>query len=360
MNIGIAFCSSETTRTKRELEQLADLEILEVAAAVQEALERQGHRAEEVDLNIHPLEYLYQFDWIFNLVETVYGYPLKDYEITSAMEAMGIPFTGCSSKVLKICSDKSLTKNILRKRNLLTPRYEVVKPGESVIPRLDFPLIVKPMREDGSVGISKNSVVYSSEMLFEKVNEIHAAYYQPALVEEYLEGRDISVALLGSRERPQVLPPAECVFRPSYEGARIQTFDSKWLADSADYQNCYTACPCELDGALLKHIEETCSKAYRILGCRDYARVDLRLVDHSPYIIEVNPNPCINPHDSGFVRAGKVAGYSFDDLIQMILTSSIVNWKYPIPTSTGANYGRFIKKTHSDRPAGDYPVITPN
>ncbi len=360
MKIGIVYCTSDTIQTGRELEKLADLEILEVAGAVHEALERQGHRTEEVDLRIHPLEDLCQFNWIFNLVETVYGFPLKDYEITSAIEAMGIPFTGCSSKVLKSCNDKSLTKSILRKRNLLTPRYEVLKPGERITSRLGFPLIVKPMKEDGSVGISKNSVVTSLESLSEKVKEIHAAYHQPALVEEYLEGRDISVAILGSRESPQVLPPAECVFQPSYEGARIQTFESKWLVDSADYQNAYTACPCELDDELLKQIEETCIKAYRILGCRDYARVDLRLLDHSPYIIEVNPNPCINPHDSGFVRAGKVAGYSYDDLIHIILSSSIVNWKYPIPISSGVSYGRFIEKTRSGRSSGDYQIITPN
>jgi D-alanine-D-alanine ligase len=196
--------------------------------------------------------------------------------------------------------------------------------------------------------------------LSEKVRAIHTNYHQAALVEEYIEGRDISIPILGNGDSVQILPPLECVFSPNFDGPRIQTFESKWVEDSADYRNCYAVCPCDLDAAVLEKIKEICSKAYCLLGCRDYARVDLRLRDHSPYIIEVNPNPCINPHDSGVVRAAQAAGYPFDGLINLIFTYSQINWKYPIPGMEGAIHGHLIDETHQERPVSSNQFITEN
>ncbi len=354
MKIGVVYCATEVAPTGRELEKLADLEILEVAAAIQMALEERGHQVERVSLDPNRLEEILHFDWIFNLAETIYGYPLKEYEITETIEQMGLPFTGSGSKTLKTCTDKSLTKERLREWGILTPGSTLYQPGEKILARHRFPLIVKPVNEDGSIGIAKDSVVYSLEALTEKVLNIHENYRQAAIAEEYIDGRDISVPILGNQDRLEILPLMECVFRSSFVGPRIQTFEAKWVEDSADYQNCYTACPCQLEASLFDKIKETCIRAYNLLGCRDYARIDLRLRDRNPYIIEVNPNPCINPHDSGFVRAADAAGYHFDQLIDTIIKHSQYNWSRSIPSLRGMIYGNLFEKTYPDRPTGDY------
>jgi D-alanine-D-alanine ligase len=250
---------------------------------------------------------------------------LKEYEIAEQMEWLGIPFTGSGSTTLKMCSDKAAVKKVLFSQGVRTPEFEVFKPGAEVYTQLGFPLIVKPLHEDGSIGIYKDSVVGTSRALDRKVHRIHQRYHQAALVEEYIDGRDISVSILGNSEKLNVLPPSECVFLEGFEGPKILTFDAKWVVGSSDFKHTGSACPCDLEPEIRDNLMKIATDVYGLMGCRDYARIDFRLQGNIPYVLEVNPNPCINPEDSGFVRAAMAEGYPYNDLILEILDRSMIN-----------------------------------
>lgn len=322
MHLGVVFCSTELSTHGREIERLADCEVFEVAEAVKAALEAEGFQAELVDLGITPLEDLEKFDWVFNLAETIVGFPLTEYEVAERMEHLGIQFTGTGSSGLKACLDKGTTKAELVKAGILTPAFEVVPPGAEASGCLGFPLFVKPVHEDGSIGITGNSIVWAASELDSMVKRIHQLYHQAALVETYIDGRDITVSILGNGDEAVAFQPSECVYlRP--DEFKIQTFDTKWVVGSEAYHASVGVCPIVIDPALEKRIQAIALQVYHLMGCRDYARVDFRVNDQAVYVLEVNPNPCINPVDTGYVRAAKAAGFSYNQLIARILNHSI-------------------------------------
>jgi D-alanine-D-alanine ligase len=320
--IGIIFSSSETSSPGRELEKLADMESFETALAVKAALESHGYQADTVDLGKTRIGEVRQYDWIFNLAESVCGYPLADYEVAGVLEAMRMPFTGAGSITLQACLNKPTTKITLREHGILTPAFEVFNPGDAIKTGLNFPLIVKPVHEDGGVGIYDDSVVETASELIRVVERVHSVFSQAALVEEYIEGREITASILGNDETTLSLPPSECIY-PDPGVKKILTFAANWLPSNKAYQTIFSQCPCDLEPDVEAAIRATALKVYRIMNCRDYGRVDFRLRENVPYVLEVNPNPCINPSDSGFVRAGMAVGLPFEQLINKILEYSI-------------------------------------
>jgi len=320
--IGIIFSSSNTTAPGRELEKLADMESVETALAVKAALERSGYRADLVDLGKARIGEVRKFDWIFNLSESVCGYPLADYEVAGVLEALKLNFTGSGSVTLKACLNKATAKSELRKQGILTPAFEVFNPGDPLITRLEFPLIVKPEHEDGGVGIFDDSIVENNSELTRAVERVQTVFSQAALVEEFIDGREITASILGNDGTALALPPSECIY-PDPGVKKILTFAANWLPTDKAYQTIISQCPCDLDAGVEARIKEIAMQVYKIMNCRDYGRVDFRLRDNIPYVLEVNPNPCINPVDSGFVRAGMAVGLSFDQLIKKILECSI-------------------------------------
>jgi D-alanine-D-alanine ligase len=316
------FCSSNVTAAGREMEKLADCEVFEVAKAIKAALEEKGHRVDLVNLNGFRIEDLRNYDWVFNLAESVCGFPYADYEIARLLETSGIGFTGSGSSTLRFCLDKALTKAELGWYGITTPAYEVYHPGDPIRTGLLFPLFVKPVHEDGSIGIADNSNVRNEAELTRKVQEIHRIYQQAALVEEYIEGRDIAASILGNSREAVVMPLTECVYLKR-EGPKFLTFESKWVTESNAFQASVSVCPAELDPEVEQLLKVIALRSYQIMGCRDYARVDFRLKGEVPYVLEVNPNPCINPDDSGYVKAGKAAGFSYGELVNRILDVSV-------------------------------------
>lgn len=323
--IGVTYCTSEETAAGREDEKLADCEVIETAHAVKAALDHHvssGLRVELVDLRTACLADLSRYDWIFNLAESIYGFPYPEYEIAGMMESLGINFTGSGSFTLKACLDKAVTKAELVKFNLLTPAYAVYQPGDRPNANRRYPLIVKPVHEDGSIGITAESVAHNPAELAARVAYIHRFYAQGALVEEYIEGRDITASILGNGSEVTAMPLSECTY-PENNGQRFLTFDAKWKSETPAFQTTIARCPCELEPAVEAQIKAIALRAYAIMGCRDYARVDFRLAGSTPYLLEINPNPCISPDDSGYVRSGKANGFAYDELIKNILDSSI-------------------------------------
>jgi D-alanine-D-alanine ligase len=321
-SIGIVYCTSQLTVKGREIEKVADCEVVEVARAVQAVLQEKGYFATPIDLNLDQISRLCQYDWIINLAETIYGFPLTDYEIAEQMERLNIHFTGSGSQALRLCLDKAVTKAKLIQYGVNTPVYDVFYPGDQIQTKCRYPAIVKPVHEDGSIGITNNSIARNDIELALRVEEIHRVYHQAALVEEFINGRDITASILGNGDDTVVLPLSEIAY-PSQFGSKFLTFEAKWLSGSLDYQTSVAICPPVLDPTVELRIKQIALEAYHIMGCRDYARVDFRLRDDNPYVLEVNPNPCINPNDSGFVRCGKVAGFQYADLIHQILKQSM-------------------------------------
>jgi D-alanine-D-alanine ligase len=321
-DIAIIYCKSPAYSAAREIERLADEEIIEVAQAVKSGLELHGYSVDLVDLDAENIVKLSRYDWIFNLVETVNGFPLTDSEVTQKLEYLGIPFTGSSSKTLKACLDKATAKKILIQHHINTPEYFVCEPGCVIEDPINYPVIIKPVHEDGCVGITGDSHVNSYESLITQVKRIHRIYQQAALVEEFIDGRDITASILGNGENVVVLPLSEIIYS-SNTGYRHLTFNANWVIGSIDYQDSNSICPSNLNLDLENRIKAIALESYHVMGCRDYARVDFRLQNDEPHVLEVNPNPCINPDGSGFIKAALAAGISYSDLVAKILELSI-------------------------------------
>ncbi len=323
--IGVLYCPSSPGSAERMNEQIADEESYQIAMAINQSLSNHGYDSEIIKFDKQDISSLYKFDWIFNLGESVSGIPCFDYEIAQVLEDNKFNFTGAGSRSLENCQHKGKAKDILVRNHILTPKYWIVTEDLSNQNLEEsFPLIVKPIHEDGSLGISNQSIVYNSMDLRKQVELIHSIYHQEALVEEYISGRDISVSIIGTDQKKEVLPLSECVYLNPAEN-QILTYESKWIVDSWDYQNSQVVCPIEVENGIAKELEMIALHAFEVMECKDYARIDFRLSDQTPYLLDVNPNPSIHPEDAGFTRSWKATGRSYEQLAVEILANSMKN-----------------------------------
>ncbi len=274
-------------------------------------------------------------DVIFNFVESVEGISSYEYCTAGLFELLGFEYTGNTPFSLGNCLHKERTKNILRSFKIRTPKSFILnlhrKPGNmSIQPELEirslkkfslkFPVILKLLNEDASIGISEFSVVNNPDELKKQFEFLFETYKQDIIAEEYIDGRELNVAILGKN----VLPISEIDFTGLPDGLpKIVTYDGKWIAESIYYEYTKPKCPADIDKKSKKKITTLALEAFNALSCRDYARVDIR-VDKSgkPYIIEVNPNPDIS-EDSGFARAAAAKGISYPELLFTIANFAI-------------------------------------
>src|SRR5690606_30189064 len=229
----------------------------------------------------------------------------------------GIPYTGSDSATLAIALDKALCKKVLSQHGILTPKFQVMETGrERLDPDLKFPLIVKPNAEGSSKGIGTASVVDSEEELRSKVNAIIDRYRQPALVEEYIHGREFTVGLLGNKRRLRLLPPMEIRFKDA--GNERPVYD--YVVKQEWEKHVEYACPAPLSEAELRTLEKAARETFWALDCRDFARVDLRMSTTGQiYVFEVNPLPGMTPGYSDLVLISSAAGMDYDTLITEIM-----------------------------------------
>ena len=264
-------------------------------------------------------------DVIFNLCESVGNESIHEMHAVGIFELMGIPYTGSDPLTLGISLNKCRVKEILSYHGLPTPRFQLMNSPVKIglDEGLQYPLIVKPSHEDASIGIDSNSIVTTVEELKKRVRYIFRQFDQPALVEEYIDGRELNVAILGNK-KPIVLPISEIDMSTlPNEYHRIISYNAKWMKGTLEYEHTRGVCPAQLPPELETEIKEMALKAYQIIGCRDYARIDFRLSkDHKPYILEVNPNPDISD-DAGFARSGRTYGYTFEQLIGKIIECAL-------------------------------------
>jgi D-alanine-D-alanine ligase len=264
-------------------------------------------------------------DLIFNLVECVENESFQEMNVAGLYELLKIPYTGANPLALGIALNKPRVKELLGYHGIKTPKFQVFRPPDKVIlsPELQFPLIVKPSREDASVGIDDKSVTYTPGDVKKRVRYIQEEFNQPALVEEYIIGRELNVAILGSR-KPVVLPISEIDFSGLTASMhKIVSYAAKWIHGTIEYDGTKGVCPAPLPNKTEKVLKDIALRCFHIVGCRDYARVDFRLTKTGvPYVLEVNPNPDISD-DAGFARSAREYGLTFPEVVGKIVESAL-------------------------------------
>jgi len=258
---------------------------------------------------------------VINLCEGAFGDSHLEMNVPCLLELLRIPYTGSPPLALGMCQNKGLTKDVLRSNRIPTPRYRILNSFEEWKGEIAYPLFVKPLKEDASLGITSESFVRSDVELKSRVEFLIGRYDQPAIVEEYVDGRELNVSIFGS-ERPEALPISEIKFEFEGDKPKIVDYSAKWIKESEEYKRTTPVCPADLDHLVRDRVEKTALMAYKVLCCRDYARVDIRLKDDVPYVLEVNPNPDISP-EGGFARSLAKAGIPFREFVQKIITFAL-------------------------------------
>ena len=234
-------------------------------------------------------------DIVFNLTEQFAGDRQMDKNITALFELTDVPFTGSGPTGLMLCRDKRLCKQLLSLHKIRVPGFIYLPPDRAVVipKKLRFPLVVKPAFEDSSEGISNASLVANETALRERAKFVHERWQQPAIAEEFIEGREFYVSILGNKKLT-VFPIRECLFDTNAgAGPQLATYRVKWNEEFRKKWNIEFGFA-KLDPPIVNNIERTCKRVYRVLQIRDYGRIDLRLTPENKLIIlEANPNPDI-------------------------------------------------------------------
>lgn len=262
-------------------------------------------------------------DIVFNIAEGASG-PCREGYIPSILEHLRIPYTASDPLTLNICLDKARTKEILAYYGLPTSRFRVIQESNFSFNSLHYPLMVKPLYEGSSIGIRNNSLVKTRQEMRERVQWLLKQYHEPALVEEFLPGREFTVAIIGNGADARVLAIVEILFDSLPEGVNpIYSYEAKWIWDQSSNPLKIFECPARLDAGLQSDIEGACLRAYSILRCRDWCRIDVRLDGAGrPHILELNPLPGILPKpedNSCFPKAARAAGMGYNQLINEVL-----------------------------------------
>jgi len=294
--------------------------------AIREAIASWGHEVVDLEANqeLPTLLAATPVDIVFNIAEGLKGRN-RESQVPAVLELLDIPYTGSDPATLSIALDKALAKKIVRGHGIHTPNFQLMTTGKERLNKelCNFPLIVKPVAEGSSKGVLKKSVCQTEAELREVVRELVSKYRQPALIEEYISGREFTVGLLGER-RPKVLPPMEIVFLDQEEKNPVYSFEHKldWT-DRIRYD-----VPAKLDPLLMERLKAAARAAFIALGCRDVARIDFRMDDRGrPYFIECNPLPGLTPDWSDLVLIAKGAGMDYRTLIGEILSGAIRRYK---------------------------------
>ena len=303
----------------------------EVEDEVAEALGKLGHQAtlHVLDGSLKTLHALARVDCdlVFNLAESFAGNDLADYCIAAYLELIDKRFTGSGSHGLLYAQDKGVAKKILEFHGIHTPVFARSYRGRLDFSHdLEFPVIVKPAREDGSIGIEFNAVVSSIRELMERIDWLHAHFDSPVLIEEYVDGREMYVGIIGN-ENPVALPVVELDLSKLPEGRpRIAGAEVKWAKGTGAYRDTKSYVPDDLPDETVSQLQTTALAAYQALELRDYARIDMRLrPDGRVAVIEANPNPWL-ASKAEFAMAARKAGRTYAQLVQEIVDLALARY----------------------------------
>jgi D-alanine-D-alanine ligase len=258
---------------------------------------------------------------IFNNCDGFDGSNQAAADVVRLIEALGFRHTGATGPAAELCINKPRAKDALLARNIPTPRYQVFRQASENF-CLDFPVIVKPSVEDGSMGITLDSVVATPEKLCQQVQRILTTYNQPVLVEEFIPGRELAVAMLGNEEI-EILPISEEDYGLIADPLQcLLTYEAKWDPQSAYYNDILARVPADLTPAEAEIVGAAAEGAFRAIGLRDFGRVDIRLRDGIPYVIDVNEIPDL-ALDAGFWNSARAAGMTYPQMVEKIIKHAL-------------------------------------
>ncbi len=329
LRIGLAFNMKRKAENGEVEDKYAEFDDESTIIAIKNAIKSAGYNIVllEADEKFPERVMSNNIDFVFNIAEGMRG-ESRESHVPAILEMLGIPYTGSGILTHAISLDKKRTKQILIHDGVPTPKYQLFSSSsEPLNNNLRFPLFVKPNAEGSSKGIRNNSLVNNEKDMRKVLDFVISNYSQPAMVEEYLEGREFTVAVLGN-DSPKVLPIVEVTF--DYLPAGINKFDSyevKWYYDNPDNHVDPIICPAKVDEKLRKNIEDTALRAYNSINCYDFCRMDMRLDSEGvPNVIDINTLPGLIPdpkENSRFPRACFTAGMSYNQIIREILNSGL-------------------------------------
>jgi len=326
MHIALTYNLKKKDDTK-PADYFSEFDSAETVNAIASALKSRGHDVELIDVGEADLFSYFKknrIDLVFNIAEGKHG-KFREAEIPAMLDYLNVPYTGSNTFSLVLALNKALTKKILKAENIPTPNFQLfVKGDEELNPELKFPLIVKPNYEGSAKGISVSNVVGTQDALFAKVKELMMTYKQGVLVEEFIEGRELTVGVL-ENGKVAILPILEIDFSSCADsGEYFYSWRMKEYQGNASLGLVPTFyCPARLDKEVEAKVQEVARRTHQVLGCCGISRTDIRLSkDNIPYVLEINPLPGLNPKESNFPIMAYAAGMKYEELIETILISA--------------------------------------
>lgn len=326
LKILMLFDTAGTPPADQDFSQELKTEDWETEAHVIEALKKLGHEIRMVGIYDEPGLILEEVknhppDVVFNLTELFNDRSAYDRNVAGLLEMLDLRYTGTGPTGLTLCKNKGMAKEILAYHRIHFPDFAIFPPGAAIRrpKRLTFPLFVKPLKEEASYGISLDSFVEDDQSFEERVRFIHERMNQEAMVEEYIEGRELYVSILGNK-RLDVFPIREVIFSAVPEGRpRFSTFKAKWDENYRKRWGIQNVFARPLPNGMAERITRICKKVYRVLRIRGYGRIDLRLTpDGKIIVLEANPNPNL-ARDDEFAQSAMKDGITYEGLIQRIV-----------------------------------------
>lgn len=357
MNVSLVYNLKKDPRVEgAPIDYYSEFDSIETIESITAAISSLGHEVNLIEADRQIIDKLLQRnpDIVFNVAEGFSG-PSRESQVPAILDYLGIPYTGSGVLALALSLDKATAKRLFVQHKIPTPRFQLFK-DKDIILRKDiiFPLIVKPNCEGSAKGITKSSIVYNKLGLSQEVDRIIWCYEQQALVEEFIDGKELTVGILGNDQFLD-LPILETDFSNCKDSGEY--FYSWRMKEYQGNEELGLApefyCPARLDNGIARKVKEMAYKAHRILGCKDISRVDIRLnKENVPYVLEVNPLPGLDPKESNFPVVTKAYGMDYNRLIGTILKLAISRYNIKEP----AKHKTFCTNTtitHID-PAGDY------
>ncbi len=320
-------CNLKKKDASKPADYFSECDSEETINNIASALRSKGHSVETIDVE-YPrlLSYFakHRVDMVFNIAEGKEG-KFRESEVPAILDYLKIPYTGSDTFSLALALNKALTKKILKAEGIPTPNFQLfVKGNEELNADLKFPLIVKPNCEGSAKGINKNNVVHTKEELYVRVKEIIGQYQQEALVEEFIEGKELTVGIL-ENGKTRVLPILEIDFTNCQKsGEYFYSWRMKEFQGNTEMGLVPSFfCPARLDAEIEKKVIDVALRTHRALGCLDISRTDIRLDKFNvPYVLEINPLPGLDPKESNFPIMAYAAGMKYEDLIEAIILSA--------------------------------------
>jgi D-alanine-D-alanine ligase len=270
-------------------------------------------------------------DLLFNLVEGFGDDDTKEPSVAAYYDLLGLRYTGSGPRGLGLAMDKAVTKKVLHFHGVQSPMFVTVFRGRlGWADNLEFPVIVKPSREDGSIGIGFGALAGSIKELMERIDELHADFAHPVLIEQYIEGREIYVSVIGNAT-PEALPPVELDLSHLPKGTpRIAGTEVKWQEGTRAYRGSKARVPADLPSSVIEAMQGAAVTAFQTLHLRDYARFDFRLTAAGvPYLIEANPNPYLHS-GAEFIRAARASGRTYPGTIREIVGLALSRYGFTV------------------------------